>query len=112
MSRNIAIDPAKAPKARITGDTTRIQQVLANLLSNAIKFSKPGSKVSIAIERTADDGLTFVVRDTGIGIAPADMERIFEPFVQADDSAARRFGGMGLGPRHLAQDCPACTAAI
>ena len=97
MSRNIAIDPAKAPKARIKGDTVRIQKVLANLLSNAIKFSKPGNKVSIGIERTADAGLTFVVRDTGIGITPADMERIFEPFVQADDSAARRFGGMGLG---------------
>jgi PAS domain S-box-containing protein len=96
-SRNIVIDPGKAPKARITGDTARIQKVLANLLSNAIKFSKPGSTVSIGIERGADDGLAFVVSDTGVGIASADMERIFEPFVQADDSAARRFGGMGLG---------------
>ncbi|MFO0991006.1 MAG: ATP-binding protein [Hyphomicrobiales bacterium] len=95
--RNIAIGVQRAPKAQIRGDTMRIQRVLANLLANAIKFSKTGNKVSVEVEHSDDEGLAFVVRDTGIGIAPDDMARVFEPFVQADDTAARRFGGMGLG---------------
>jgi len=96
-ARNIGIDTAVAPKANIRGDNVRIQRVLANLIANAVKFSKPGTRVSIAVERPNDAGLAFAVRDTGIGIAPDDMERIFEPFVQADDTAARHFGGIGLG---------------
>ncbi|MBL8895281.1 MAG: PAS domain-containing protein [Rhizobiales bacterium] len=95
--RNIAIGVARAPKAQIRGDTIRIKRVLANLLANAIKFSKAGDKVAIEVERSNDGGLVFVVRDAGIGITPEDMTRIFEPFVQADDTTARRFGGMGLG---------------
>lgn len=95
--RNIAMAVDEAPKARIRGDTGRMQRVLANLLANAIKFSKAGGKVAIGFEHSPDRGLAFVVRDTGIGIAPGDMARIFEPFVQADDSMARHFGGMGLG---------------
>jgi signal transduction histidine kinase len=95
--RNIAMAVDKAPKAQIRGDTARMQRVLANLLANAIKFSKTGGKVAIGFEHSPDRGLAFVVRDTGIGIAPGDMARIFEPFVQADDSMARHFGGMGLG---------------
>ncbi|MBL8907930.1 MAG: PAS domain-containing protein [Rhizobiales bacterium] len=96
-ARNIVIDIGAAPRAHIKGDNVRIQKVLANLIANAVKFSKPGAVVSIAIERNDDAGLAFAVRDTGIGIAPDDMDRIFEPFVQADDTAARHFGGIGLG---------------
>jgi two-component system cell cycle sensor histidine kinase PleC len=90
----IALAPVIA--ARIRGDATRLQQVLIELLSNAIKFSKSGGLVEIAVERDGD-ALVFVIRDSGIGIAKEDMARIFEPFVQADGSMARRFGGMGLG---------------
>jgi signal transduction histidine kinase len=93
----VKIALGSTPGARIRGDATRLQQVLIELLSNAIKFWKSGSLVEIAVEREDGDRLIFVIRDSGIGIAKEDMTRIFEPFVQADSSMARRFGGMGLG---------------
>jgi signal transduction histidine kinase len=95
--KSVKIALGSTPGARIRGDATRLQQVLIELLSNAIKFSKSGSLVEIAVEREDGDRLIFVIRDSGIGIAKEDMTRIFEPFVQADSSMARRFGGMGLG---------------
>jgi signal transduction histidine kinase len=92
--------------AEIQGDITRIRQVLINLITNAIKFSKPGHEVKLAIERSTDDELVFVITDNGIGIAPDDIDRVFEPFEQADASSSRRHGGIGLGlaiARRLAQ---------
>jgi len=83
--------------AEIQGDITRVRQVLINLITNAIKFSRPEGEVSLAIERGPEDTLVFVITDHGIGIAPGDIDRIFEPFVQADASASRRHGGIGLG---------------
>jgi CheY-like chemotaxis protein len=77
------------------GDETRIQQILLNLVSNALKFTEAG-KVSVAIQRT-DDGLRFEVTDTGIGIPPEALSRLFSDFSQADASTTRRFGGTGLG---------------
>jgi signal transduction histidine kinase len=97
QEKGVKIALGSATGARIRGDTTRLQQILIELLSNAIKFSKSGSVVEIAIERGDAENLVFVVRDSGIGIAKEDMARIFEPFVQADGSMARKFGGMGLG---------------
>jgi signal transduction histidine kinase len=81
----------------IKGDVTRLKQVLINLIANAAKFSRAGEFVNVDLERTAGGGLAIVVRDNGIGIKPDDIERIFEPFVQADDGMSRRFGGVGLG---------------
>ncbi len=81
----------------IKGDITRLKQVLINLIANAAKFSKPGGFVDVALERAAGGGLAIAVHDDGIGIKPEDLERIFEPFVQADEGMARRFGGVGLG---------------
>lgn len=81
----------------IKGDITRLKQVLINLIANAAKFSKPGEFADVAMERTAGGGLAVVVRDSGIGINPDDIKRIFEPFVQADEGMSRRFGGVGLG---------------
>ncbi|MGE0004711.1 MAG: ATP-binding protein [Parvibaculaceae bacterium] len=83
--------------AEIVGDITRIRQVLINLVTNAIKFSHAESPVHLAIERTADGGLAFLIEDHGIGIDAGDIERIFEPFEQGDTGAARRHGGIGLG---------------
>ena len=83
--------------AEIQGDITRIRQVLINLVTNAIKFSRPGNAIALWIERQADDGLAFVIEDNGIGIAPGDIERVFEPFEQGDASSSRRHGGIGLG---------------
>ena len=84
----------------VLGDANRLRQVLTNLIDNAVKFTHSGEVVVATrqIERT--EGRTrirFAVRDTGIGIAPEDAERIFEPFLQADVSTTRRYGGTGLG---------------
>lgn len=82
---------------QILGDEGRLRQVLLNLLSNAVKFSSQG-RVSVEA-RTVDGGhrLLLTVADTGIGMAPEMQQRIFESFVQADESIGRRFGGTGLG---------------
>jgi signal transduction histidine kinase/ActR/RegA family two-component response regulator len=82
---------------QILGDEGRLRQVLLNLLSNAVKFTFQG-RISVEA-RTVDGGhrLLLTVADTGIGMAPDLQQRIFESFVQADESIARRFGGAGLG---------------
>jgi len=85
---------------RLQGDSHHVRQVLLNLLGNAIKFTERG-EVTLSVEQIKEtaDGVTarFEVRDTGIGIGEAALPRIFERFVQADDSTTRRFGGSGLG---------------
>jgi len=90
--------PEEVPDA-LVGDRMRLQQVLLNLAGNAIKFTEQG-EVEISIRSLLVDGaaeLEFAVRDTGIGIPPASLERIFQPFSQVDPSTTRRFGGTGLG---------------
>ena len=78
------------------GDSFRIQQILNNLLSNAIKFTENGS---VALVMSARDGkpLTIEVSDTGIGMSPEQVDRIFDNFEQAEGGTTRRFGGTGLG---------------
>jgi PAS domain S-box-containing protein len=81
----------------VSGDPTRIRQVLLNLLGNAIKFTRNGA-IEVAVERIAEaDAVEFRVSDTGIGVPAADRERIFEDFVTLDTSYARSAGGTGLG---------------
>jgi len=91
----------------IIGDVTRLRQILSNLVNNAVKFTSTGS-VSIevrhapksgaaAAEATTMLGLEFAVRDTGIGIPPDRLERLFKPFSQVDSSTTRKCGGTGLG---------------
>ena len=80
---------------RLMGDATRLRQVLSNLLSNAVKFTHSGG-VSLSVEMD-ENRLRFSVRDTGIGIATQAQGKLFQPFVQADASTTRRFGGTGLG---------------
>ncbi|MEM6335727.1 MAG: ATP-binding protein, partial [Bacteroidota bacterium] len=84
----------------IRGDVTRVRQVLVNLLSNAVKFTSDGEVVLLARAKPAEGGqlhLSFAVRDTGIGIPPEGLERLFQSFSQVDGSTTRRFGGTGLG---------------
>lgn len=83
----------------VHGDPVRLNRILLNLIGNAIKFTPRGGIGLKAAAEPHDDHvrLHVTVRDTGIGIAPDMHERIFEDFVQADDSIARRFGGTGLG---------------
>jgi signal transduction histidine kinase/ActR/RegA family two-component response regulator len=78
------------------GDRHRVRQVLLNLLGNAVKFTPAGGEVELALRRV-DDTWVVEVRDTGIGIAPDHLSKIFQPFSQVESGAARRFGGTGLG---------------
>ncbi len=82
----------------LVGDGRRLKQVLLNLLSNAVKFTPAGGR--IALEVTQDDArreLTFAVRDTGIGVAPEYVDKLFQPFQQIDGALNRRHNGTGLG---------------
>jgi PAS domain S-box-containing protein len=78
-------------------DRQRFKQILWNLLSNAVKFTDSGGTVEIITARAGSDRFSLSVRDTGIGIAPGDVERIFNDFEQVDGGAARRYQGTGLG---------------
>ena len=92
------IDPALPD--RLIGDPLRICQVLTNFCSNAVKFTERGEiEVSVKLlERTgASTSLRFAVRDTGIGITPEQLGRLFQAFEQADTSTTRKYGGTGLG---------------
>ena len=84
----------------LKGDPRRLNEVLLNLIGNAIKFTTTGgiTVVSRIVTETDDSlSLKLSIRDTGIGISSEEMERVFEPFTQADSSISRRFGGSGLG---------------
>jgi signal transduction histidine kinase len=82
--------------AIMTGDPTRLQQVVWNLLSNAIKFTPRGGRVELRVERDAER-FRIIVSDTGKGIESEFLPHVFDRFRQADGSSARRHGGLGLG---------------
>jgi len=91
-----------APEAptRLRGDAGRIRQILMNLVNNAIKFTKEGEvviEVSLVAQNPEQATLRFAVRDTGIGISPERLDRLFKSFSQVDASTTRKFGGTGLG---------------
>jgi signal transduction histidine kinase/CheY-like chemotaxis protein len=90
----LVIDPGA--KGAYLGDPTRVRQVLYNLISNALKFTERG-EIRVLIEPAGRAGLRLTVADTGIGIEPAQLERIFGKFEQADASSTRQYGGSGLG---------------
>ncbi len=91
--------PPRLPR-RLLGDPLRLGQVLLNLVNNAVKFTEAG-QIVVTVSQQARDAhalrLQFEVRDTGIGLRPEEIERIFQAFRQADSSTTRRFGGTGLG---------------
>ncbi|MGD1055825.1 MAG: response regulator [Solirubrobacteraceae bacterium] len=95
---------AQLPRT-VNGDRGRLRQILLNLLSNAIKFT-PAGEIFIHVTHEEADMMRFEVSDTGIGIDGEHAARLFEPFVQADQSTTRLFGGTGIGltiARQLAQ---------
>ena len=91
---SFAIEGLDLP-ACVHGDPGRLLQVLVNLASNAVKFT-PSGRVQVHAQHDGER-CTFVVADTGIGMTAAQLEYVFDPFVQADASTTRRFGGTGLG---------------
>ena len=83
----------------MTADETKVRQILLNLLSNAAKFTTDGT-VTLGISRQGIDGreeICFTVKDSGIGMTPAQLDTLFEPFEQADEKIATEYGGTGLG---------------
>jgi PAS domain S-box-containing protein len=96
-TKGIRLDVAPMnERAVVTGDPTRMQQIIWNLLSNAIKFSDAGSSVLVALERR-NDAARIIVRDEGRGIGAAFLPHVFDPFRQADGAITREHGGLGLG---------------
>jgi signal transduction histidine kinase len=88
-------------------DPTKLGQILINLLSNAAKFTTDGT-VWLDVRRVETDlttSIEFVVTDTGIGITAEQQQRLFQPFVQADASTARKYGGTGLGLALVGRFC-------
>ena len=96
LDLSVFVSPACPVELR--GDPGRLRQVLVNLLGNALKFTEAG-QVTLRVEpvRSQHNLLRFEVCDTGIGIAPSALPKLFQPFMQADSGTTRRFGGTGLG---------------
>jgi CheY-like chemotaxis protein len=96
----VDLDPAMTEDPILQGDPTRLNQILLNFLGNAIKFTERGTirlRVRRVEKRAADRLYRFEIQDTGIGMAPDDVDRLFRAFEQADSSTTRRYGGTGLG---------------
>ncbi|HTN89313.1 MAG TPA: PAS domain S-box protein, partial [Sorangium sp.] len=81
----------------VSGDPTRLSQAVSNVLHNANKFTDAGGRVTFMLSATSESSATILIRDTGIGMDPAILGRMFEPFSQADRSLDRSRGGLGLG---------------
>jgi signal transduction histidine kinase len=100
--KGLAVNASVSDDARgvLRGDPARLRQVLLNLVANAIKFTESGEvAVRVKVTESSENGagLLFEVEDTGIGLSPDALSRLFQPFVQADGSITRKYGGTGLG---------------
>jgi len=93
---SFALNIDAAAQGWYRGDPTRVRQIVYNLISNALKFT-PSGEVRVNAQLGPAGELVLSVKDTGLGIQPEQMERLFEKFVQADASTTRKFGGTGLG---------------
>ncbi|EGQ9286346.1 response regulator [Vibrio parahaemolyticus] len=98
-SKNISLQfVSRIPKdATVEGDPSRVRQILFNLVGNAVKFTNQGG-VTVSLDVVSErEGVSIKVLDTGVGIAPDRIDKVFNPFEQADTSTTRKFGGTGLG---------------
>lgn len=96
VAKSILLHPVLPQIGQVSGDATRLQQIIWNLLSNAIKFTPNHGRVDIRLERVGDQA-QIAVNDTGKGINPDFLPHIFESFRQEDAATTRKFGGLGLG---------------
>ena len=97
-AKNLHVYPDLRAGARhVSADTAKFQQIIWNLLKNAIKFTGEDGEITISSSNPAPQTIVITVRDTGIGVEPDIMKRIFDPFEQGEVSFQRRFGGLGLG---------------
>lgn len=87
----------RAKTSHVTADAAKFQQIIWNLLKNAIKFTPEGGDITISSDNPSDAVFTVSVRDTGVGMEPEVMQRMFDPFEQGNRSFEHRFGGLGLG---------------
>ena len=104
-AKDIRLDAQVEPVAPVSGDADRLQQVVGNLLSNAVKYTPKGGRVSVRLSRL-ETVAEIVVEDTGVGIAPEFLPRLFERFRQPESSTTRPHGGIGLGlaiVRHIVE---------
>ena len=98
QDKGVELQIALAPGVRVNGDRTRLTQVLANLLQNASKFTETGGRVALSVSIDAAEPMAVIrVSDTGVGIPPELLGRLFEPFAQAQAKVDRSPGGLGLG---------------
>ncbi|WP_114857799.1 hybrid sensor histidine kinase/response regulator [Azospirillum brasilense] len=98
----LSVDVGPGVPDRLTGDPTRVRQILINLMGNAVKFTEKGSVAVTVTAEPLPEGnggvmLRFAVTDSGIGLTAEQRDKLFQPFQQADSSTSRRFGGTGLG---------------
>ncbi|MCK5540841.1 MAG: hypothetical protein KAI69_07905, partial [Deltaproteobacteria bacterium] len=97
----------KTPLPKVIGDAEKLRQILINLLNNAIKFTDPHGCITLKAELWTGKPpagldplkhyISVSIEDSGIGIKPEDLERLFDEFIQLDASASRKYGGTGLG---------------
>jgi PAS domain S-box-containing protein len=93
----ITVRTALAPVPPLLADRDRLHQLLDHLLSNALKFTPPGGEVAVELQRDGEDAVVLSVRDTGIGIAEHEQDRLFERFFRTSEATARAVSGAGLG---------------
>jgi PAS domain S-box-containing protein len=97
QKKSIGLEISKPVGIEINADKSKTKQIIFNLLSNAIKFTDENGKVSMSAEEIDRDWVEITVKDTGIGIPADKLDKIFNPFMQADVSTSRKYGGTGLG---------------
>ena len=97
MSVNVELDKIAASEAVIRSIPTLVHEIIYNLIDNAIKYNRESGTVSVRISRNPNGNIEVSIEDTGIGIEPKYMDRIFERFFRVDKSHSREIGGTGLG---------------
>jgi signal transduction histidine kinase/ActR/RegA family two-component response regulator len=99
LKKNLEVNYIPDPAiATLMADARRLKQILVNLLSNAVKFTPPQGKITLQVQAYPGQGcVEFSVSDTGVGITPEDLQRLFQPFTQVDNNLTRQHDGTGLG---------------